>query len=128
MPEKRKRLKQVRESARFTQDDLAHRLGVDKSTVWRWEAGESRPEAWQQPRLAKLLGVSRAKLVELIAEGHPSTSLLAPASRCHALITGLLDHTGSDRLQRELHRVATDSATLLSQLVWDASARRDSRG
>lgn len=41
MPEKRKRLKQVRESAGFTQEDLAYRLGV------------------------------RAKLVELIAETHP---------------------------------------------------------
>lgn len=171
MAQKRERLKQVRESAGFTQEGLAYRLGVDKSTVWRWEAGESRPEAWQQPRLAKALGITRAHLVELIAEAvphpdralaiqtlewaagqrrpgsalvaelsshvgsiadryeaQPSTSLLVAASQSHALIAGLLNHASGDRLRRKFHRVATESAMLLSQLVWDASARRNSAG
>lgn len=171
MAKKRERLKRVRASAGLTQEEVAYRLGVDKSTVWRWEAGASQPEAWQQPRLAKLLRISRGQLIDLIAESlsqprhspaahtlqrragrgrvgsevveelsdrvlaladcyeaQPSTSLLAAASQCHALITGLLQQVGNDRQGRELHRVATESAMLLSQLVWDGSARRDSTG
>jgi transcriptional regulator with XRE-family HTH domain len=62
MPQKRMRLQRRRKSAGLSQEELAYRLGVDPSTVWRWEAGETEPSAWHRPRLGKVLGISRAEL------------------------------------------------------------------
>jgi DNA-binding transcriptional regulator YiaG len=37
------RMEEIREAAGLTQSDVARALGVEQSTVWRWEAGERRP-------------------------------------------------------------------------------------
>ena len=37
------RLKELREEARLTQEQLAEEIGVKKNTVYRWETGEYRP-------------------------------------------------------------------------------------
>jgi DNA-binding XRE family transcriptional regulator len=55
----------------------------------------------------------------------PSASLLAEAGQCHASIALLLRYAQSELMRRELHTAATASATLMSQLVWDVSGRRD---
>ncbi|MGH3770152.1 MAG: helix-turn-helix transcriptional regulator [Pseudonocardiaceae bacterium] len=57
----------ARKAAGFTQEELAHELGVDRSTIGRWESGETEPLPWLQPKLADLLGVTRARLSELLA-------------------------------------------------------------
>lgn len=61
-------------------------------------------------------------------ETKPSASLLADAGQCHATAEFLLNHTGAEPVRAELHAAATASATLMSQLVWDASQRRDYAG
>lgn len=63
MPQKRPRLRQARKSAGLTQEELAHRLRVDVSTVKRWEGGQTTPSAWIWPKLAKLIGVTRTELI-----------------------------------------------------------------
>jgi transcriptional regulator with XRE-family HTH domain len=67
MASKRVLLARARRAAGYTQEDLAHVLGVDRSTVGRWEAGETEPQAWHQPKLARALGVSRAELRGLLS-------------------------------------------------------------
>jgi hypothetical protein len=47
--------------------------------------------------------------------------LLRSARTC----AGTSQHSSTDTERRELHQLATTSASLLSQLVWDASGRRD---
>jgi hypothetical protein len=59
-------------------------------------------------------------------EHSPSAALLAEAGRCHAAVTMLLDGVAVRRVEA-LHRLATRSAILLSQLVWDAAGRRDQK-
>lgn len=39
------RLAEMRTSARVTQDQLAHMLGVHRNTISRWEAGEGEMDA-----------------------------------------------------------------------------------
>ncbi len=62
----RRALAAARKTAGFTQEGLAERMGVDRSTVARWEAGESAPQPWLRPGLANLLGVSREGLAALL--------------------------------------------------------------
>lgn len=57
----------------------------------------------------------------------PSTSLLAETGQCLGQVSFLRAHAPSHRVRRELYAVETESATLMGQLVWDASQRRDHR-
>ncbi|OLF18192.1 hypothetical protein BU204_07590 [Actinophytocola xanthii] len=56
-----------RKSAGFTQESLAEALGVDRSTVIRWEAGQHEPVPYLWPKFAELLGISRDELAERAA-------------------------------------------------------------
>ena len=47
-------IKDLRQRAKMTLQQLADYLGVDKSTVHRWEKGESRPSQLAQRQLQRL--------------------------------------------------------------------------
>ncbi|MFD2414838.1 helix-turn-helix transcriptional regulator [Amycolatopsis pigmentata] len=66
MTTKRVRLVQRRKSAGYTQEKLAERLGVERSTVLRWERAESEPQPWVRPKLAAALGASLDELQALL--------------------------------------------------------------
>jgi transcriptional regulator with XRE-family HTH domain/tetratricopeptide (TPR) repeat protein len=68
MPMKRSSLTARRKAVGFSQDQLAEKLKVDRSTVARWESGETEPQPWIRPRLARALKVSVDKLGELLDE------------------------------------------------------------
>ncbi|MEV0386505.1 hypothetical protein [Nonomuraea sp. NPDC050643] len=55
----------------------------------------------------------------------PSASLLAGAAQAHNQVTLLRSHAPRGRIRRELSISAAESATLMGQLVWDASQRHD---
>ena len=82
---KRVLLIRARKAAGFTQEEAAYRLDVDRSTIARWESGETEPLPCLRPKLAKLLGITLAKLEELLlavdtetdpspAEGDPQSA------------------------------------------------------
>jgi transcriptional regulator with XRE-family HTH domain len=167
MASRRWRFAQRRKAVGFSQEGLAERLGVDRSTVVRWESGETEPQPWLRPKLVRVLQLSIEQLDELLTEAGehgadtdkrqsyaleptgsvdlvavarlrervqhldvrydkaPSTSLLADAGQCLGQVTFLRAHAFSNRVRRELHAVEAEAATLMGQLVWDASQRRD---
>ena len=49
-------IKEAREKAGLTQQDLANELGVGQSTVAMWETQKSLPRTDKLPALAKILG------------------------------------------------------------------------
>jgi DNA-binding XRE family transcriptional regulator/tetratricopeptide (TPR) repeat protein len=63
---KRRSFAQARRAAGFTQESLAERLGVDRTTVARWESGEYSPQPWLRPKIAEALGLSLGGLRELV--------------------------------------------------------------
>ncbi|MER7417751.1 helix-turn-helix domain-containing protein [Micromonospora peucetia] len=65
---KRERLAQRRKTVGHMQESLAEKLGVDRTTVVRWERAESEPQPWVRPWLADALRVSPDELSELLAE------------------------------------------------------------
>lgn len=61
-------LAQRRKAVGLTQESLAQRLGVERSTVVRWEAGDTEPLPSIRPTMARALGVSVDQLAELLTE------------------------------------------------------------
>lgn len=167
MPVKRIRLVQHRKAAGYTQEGLAEHLGVERSTVGRWESGETEPQAYLRPRLARALKITSEELQAALADvtviqAQPnermtyalqnpasadlmvvaylherlrqldesydkasSTGLLGPAGQVHGQVKFLRENAVSPRVRRALYEVEADSATLMGQLVWDVSQRRD---
>jgi tetratricopeptide (TPR) repeat protein/transcriptional regulator with XRE-family HTH domain len=68
---RRERLIQRRKALGLTQEALASVLDVERSTVVRWERGETEPLPWIRPKLAKALRVSADRLEELLGGGRP---------------------------------------------------------
>jgi DNA-binding XRE family transcriptional regulator len=95
MTAKRQRLAQRHKAAGFSQDALAARLDVERSTVARWESGETNPLPWIRPKLGQALGVSADQLHSLLeamperlATGHNGTpSAGSPAAASLATAT-----------------------------------------
>jgi transcriptional regulator with XRE-family HTH domain len=56
----------ARKAAGYTQESLAERLGVDRTTVARWEAGEYEPQPWQRPRIAEAFGLSLGEFNQVL--------------------------------------------------------------
>ena len=44
-------LKSLRDQAKFTQEDVAVKLNIDRSTIAKWETGEAMPRADKLPQL-----------------------------------------------------------------------------
>jgi DNA-binding XRE family transcriptional regulator len=161
---RRQRLVQRRKMVGCSQERLAELVDVDRSTIGRWEAGETEPLPWLRPRLARALRVDAEQLQDLLLDAAagpgdrldhavqhpattdlsavaslrqrllgleqryeqvPSTALLAEAGQCLGTVTFLRAHAGSTRVRRDLLVTEAEAATLLGQLTWDASQRRD---
>lgn len=57
-------LRQARTRAGLSQEALAHRLGVCKATIQRWEDGKFQPNKWVRPRVRMFIGQAGSKKEE----------------------------------------------------------------
>jgi DNA-binding XRE family transcriptional regulator len=79
MAGRRHRLASTRKAAGFSQERLAETVGVERTTVMRWERGETCPQPWARPKLARALGLSDQSLSELLSEpAEPESAASAP--------------------------------------------------
>jgi transcriptional regulator with XRE-family HTH domain len=65
---KRRRFAGRRRAVGFTQEGLAEALGVERTTVARWETAETEPQPSVRPMLAGLLKVTLEELDELLSD------------------------------------------------------------
>lgn len=77
MATRREELARRRAAMGFTQESLAEQLGIERSTVGRWERGTMTPLPWHQPKLAAALDLSPDELAEVLGDDHgqPAGSL-----------------------------------------------------
>lgn len=68
MAPRRRALAERRKTVGHTQEQLAYLLGVERSTVGRWEAGATEPSPWCRPKLARVLAISLDELPGLLGE------------------------------------------------------------
>lgn len=98
MSTRRNYLIQRRRAAGLTQEALAAALGVDRSTIARWEAGASVPGLWARRQLAEALEISVEAVVDLI-EDRPLASAtlpeILPADAERSEARRLLGHAGA---------------------------------
>ncbi|MBZ4321605.1 helix-turn-helix transcriptional regulator [Streptomyces huiliensis] len=66
MTGKRRRLAERRKACGFNQEDFAEAVGVDRSTVQRWENGKTDPQPWHRPKIAKILEITASALDTLL--------------------------------------------------------------
>jgi transcriptional regulator with XRE-family HTH domain len=90
---KRGRLAQRRKAVGLTQEQLAEQLGVERTTVLRWERGQTQPQPWLRPRLAKTLGVSADRIEELLVAA-PASAVGRAAAVPRQLPASVTDFTG----------------------------------
>lgn len=83
MASKRHRLVNARKEAGFSQERLAEIIGVERSTVVRWERGETCPQPWARPKLARALEISNQALAALLSDA-TEPDIVASASRLTA--------------------------------------------
>jgi DNA-binding XRE family transcriptional regulator len=132
---KRRRLMQRRKALGHTQDDLAALVGVDRTTVIRWERAERDPQPWLRHKLAVALRVSADELTELLdavsevparADGYTLLSSVpldfSDASAAVSLAEGFSAHDLASRRQVLERLSVLGSAALLKPIrQWVAS-------
>lgn len=108
MAHKRQHFTDRRKAVGYSQESLAARLGVDRSTVVRWEGGCTEPQPYIRPKLAKLLAVTPSELDGLLApppSAEQTPSVVTPPLRptvalVRATQEGDLDADGLDDMNR----------------------------
>ncbi|WP_263168161.1 helix-turn-helix transcriptional regulator [Streptomyces sp. SCSIO ZS0520] len=94
----------------YSQEALAHALGVDRTTVGRWESGKALPQPPIRPKLAEVLQIGLVEVDSLVAQ--PQHRLQEPAE------SPLSDRHGSgdidDMIRREFLRAIAITGALAS--------------
>lgn len=95
MAVRREALAARREAQGYTQETLAQALGVELSTVGRWERGTLTPQPWRRRKLARLLQMRLDELDALLAPPSPPTAARRGsgeqlASRREVMVDGVL--------------------------------------
>jgi transcriptional regulator with XRE-family HTH domain len=56
----------ARMRAGYTQEEFSYKVGVDRSTIERWELGIQKPQSWQRSKVANALGLTMSELAKVI--------------------------------------------------------------
>ncbi|MEU1809639.1 helix-turn-helix transcriptional regulator [Micromonospora aurantiaca (nom. illeg.)] len=91
---KRERLAQQRRMVGQTQESLAEKLGVDRTTVIRWERAESTPQPWVRPGLAEALQVTPQQLDEFLVDNRQGDRPPSDGSRSERRADTTVDSIG----------------------------------
>lgn len=117
MAARRPRLAGRRKALGYTQEFLAEQLGVDRTTVGRWERGETAPFPYLRRKLCHVLKIPPGELDALL---NPVPEVRVPPARpgpdaCgHELSRTESSETTDDMHRRELLRLLSIAGVLIS--------------
>lgn len=114
MAVRRTELARVRKAAGYSQESLAEAMGVDRSTVVRWDAGTTEPFPYQQPKLARLLGVDTVTLRTLLYPSEIAVSAPTDVQPWYAPIATEDDELEALELMRRVDASDVGDETLTS--------------
>ncbi|GAA0482772.1 helix-turn-helix transcriptional regulator [Streptomyces sp. NPDC046215] len=110
-----------RKALGYSQEQLAELLGVDRTTIGRWESGRSTPQPPQRPSLADALEVSLTELDALLAQSRGVSHEIRGQQSD--------DHPGAgdpdEMIRREFLRILTVSGALTALPLGEAEALTD---
>lgn len=104
----------ARRTAGLSQEELAHRVGVDRATVQRWESGRTDPQPQHRRELARALGVVSGEVDHLLG-------VTAPPVPTPAAVTDEIDALELVR-RATASDVATPTLDLLERAVDDLAS------
>jgi transcriptional regulator with XRE-family HTH domain len=92
-------LAQRREAAGFTQESFAERIGVDRTTVGRWERGVQQPQPWQRPLIGAVLALTLDEVDDALRATIGRRAEAARGARAKSITrrTGLAPEPAIDR-------------------------------
>ncbi|MBT2413896.1 helix-turn-helix transcriptional regulator [Streptomyces sp. ISL-12] len=110
-------LKDRRKALGYSQERMATALGVDRTTVGRWDRGETEPQPEYRPKMAALLHVDLLTLDALIREssGSPEPDAGAPSHDAYG-------PGEEDMIRREFMRVLAVTGALVALPADEADA------
>jgi transcriptional regulator with XRE-family HTH domain len=104
-----------RKALGYSQEAFAELLRVDRSTVARWERGESEPQPYLRPKIVVLLQINPRRLAELLAPAAPiATQQVVSDHEAHSNAVDLRTSEPDDMNRRELLRLLTITGALVT--------------
>ncbi|MEV6671948.1 helix-turn-helix transcriptional regulator [Streptomyces sp. NPDC051162] len=117
----RQRLTERRKALGYSQEKLAEKLGVDRTSVGRWERGEADPQPHNRPRLANVLKVPTSSLDSLLVTDETggdrqrvAQASLPGAALAHAASNYLDAGDLDEMIRREFLRLLSMTSTLVA--------------
>lgn len=132
-------LRKYREKANLTQSRLAERLGVVEMTIRRWESGLREPRASDIKKLAEVLGVSDAELLngpekrrlEIIIDLEGDETMEAEAIKCNSTFVGyrksddsLIFRGAVPMGNASIEEIVEETVQAIEEELWAAFASR----
>jgi transcriptional regulator with XRE-family HTH domain len=123
---RRQRLTDHRKALGYSQESLAERMSVDRSTVARWERGECDPQPFVRPKLAQVLQITPLELDDLLAPREPPGQALPPVTTLQVVTEPDADVDELDDMnRRELLRLLSVAGTLVALPRVETAAAHD---
>ncbi|WP_128433812.1 helix-turn-helix transcriptional regulator [Streptomyces cyaneus] len=114
-------LAERRRALGYSQEGLAHALGVDRRTVGRWETRETAPQPPLRPRLAELLQIDLDELDALMGQPQAARQGSTGSPPCDHLGSGDLD----DMIRRQFLRAIAVTSALVAVSADESAALVD---
>lgn len=108
------RLAVVRKRLGYSQEGFAEKVGVDLTTVGRWERGNQEPQPWMRPKIAKALGITLEELADLI--GSEPAEVRSEQESDQTPLRGLANHDDGTESPSLIGEWSTQDSDLLDRI------------
>ncbi|SDU77075.1 helix-turn-helix domain-containing protein [Jiangella alkaliphila] len=133
MHTRRRGFAQRRRARGYSQERFAAAAKVDRTTIARWEAGETDPQPWLRPTLAQLLDVTLDQLDDLLVNHESGARRQAPpvpsvGDRFHELRDRIRSAAAVDAQAIDLLAAQANNIRLMDRMLGASAAEAQLNG